>query len=165
MTTASYVILTDIEGIEDNYGDMDFKVAGTAEGITALQMDTKLKGIDAWRYSAKRSNRRREARLIILDMMNQTIAASRAEISRYAPRMYKIKIHPDKIGIVIGRGGKTIRSIIEETKTTIDIEDDGTVLIGSPDEASAKQSHGHHRRADPGGGRRRRLHRQGDPHY
>ena len=134
-----YAILTDIEGIEDNYGDMDFKVAGTTEGVTALQMDTKLKGVSL-EILEKALNQAREARLFILDVMQQTISSSRAEVSRYAPRMYKIMIDPDKIGSVIGSGGKTIRSIIEETKTTIDIDNDGTVLIGSSDEESARKA-------------------------
>ncbi len=133
------VILTDIEGIEDNHGDMDFKIAGTTEGITALQMDTKLKGISL-EIVEKALNQAREARLFILDTMNQTISSSRPEVSRYAPRMYKITIDPDKIGSVIGTGGKTIRSIIDETKTTIDIDNDGTVLIGSPDEEAASKA-------------------------
>jgi len=133
------VILTDIEGIEDNHGDMDFKVAGTTEGITALQMDTKLKGISL-EIVEKALNQAREARLFILDTMNQTISSSRPEVSPYAPRMYKITIDPDKIGSVIGSGGKTIRSIVEETKATIDIDNDGTVLIGSPDEESARKA-------------------------
>ena len=135
----NYDILTDIEGIEDNYGDMDFKVAGTTEGVTALQMDTKLKGVSL-EILGKALNQAREARLFILDTMKQTIGTSRSEVSRYAPRMYKIMIDPDKIGSVIGSGGKTIRSIIEETKTTIDIENDGTVLIGSSDEESARKA-------------------------
>jgi len=134
-----YAILTDIEGIEDNYGDMDFKVAGTTEGITALQMDTKLKGVSL-EILKKALNQAREARLFILDVMQQTISSSRSEVSRYAPRMYKITIDPDKIGSVIGTGGKTIRSIIEETKTTIDIDNDGTVLIGSSDEEAAHKA-------------------------
>ncbi|GAG51997.1 unnamed protein product, partial [marine sediment metagenome] len=133
------VILTDIEGTEDNYGDMDFKVAGTTEGITALQMDTKLKGISL-EIVEKALNQAREARLFILDTMNQTINSSRPEVSRYAPRMYKITIDPDKIGSVIGTGGKTIRSIVDETKTTIDIDNEGTVLIGSPDEEAARKA-------------------------
>ncbi len=133
------IILTDIEGIEDNHGDMDFKVAGTTEGITALQMDTKLKGVSL-EIIEKALNRAREARLFILDTMNQTISSSRPEVSRYAPRMYKMTIDPDKIGSVIGTGGKTIRSIIDETKTTIDIDNDGTVLIGSPDEESVRKA-------------------------
>ncbi|MBI2329708.1 MAG: polyribonucleotide nucleotidyltransferase [Chloroflexi bacterium] len=135
----NYAILTDIEGIEDNYGDMDFKVAGTTEGITGVQMDTKLKGISL-EVVAKTLNQAREARLFILDTMNRTIASSRPEVSRYAPRMYKLTISTDKIGTVIGPGGKTIRAIVEETKTTVDINNDGTVLIGSPDEAAARRA-------------------------
>ena len=137
--SGDYAILTDIEGIEDNYGDMDFKVAGTTEGITALQMDTKLKGISL-DILEKTLNQAREARLLILDVMQQTISSSRPEVSRYAPRMYKIMIDPSKIGSVIGTGGKTIRSIIEETKTTIDITNDGSVLVGSSDEESARKA-------------------------
>ena len=137
--SGDYAILTDIEGIEDNYGDMDFKVAGTTEGITALQMDTKLKGVSL-EILEKALNQAREARLFILDTMQQTISASRPEVSRYAPRMYKIMIDPSKIGSVIGTGGKTIRSIIEETKTSIDIANDGSVLIGSPDEEAARKA-------------------------
>jgi len=136
-----YAILTDIEGIEDNYGDMDFKVAGTAEGITALQMDTKLKGISL-EILEKALYQAREARLFILEAMQQTISSSRPEVSRYAPRMYKITIDPDKIGSVIGTGGKTIRSIIEETKTTIDIDNEGTIVIGSQDEEAARKAIG-----------------------
>jgi len=135
----SSVILTDIEGIEDFNGDMDFKVAGTTEGITALQMDTKLKGI-SFEIVEKTLNQAKEARLFILNAMNQTINTSRSEVSPYAPRMYKITIDPDKIGSVIGSGGKTIRSIIDETKATIDIDNDGIVLIGSPDEESARKA-------------------------
>ncbi len=134
-----YVILTDIEGIEDAYGDMDFKVAGTAEGITALQMDTKLKGIST-EILGKALNQARQARLSILETMQQTISSSRPELSRYAPRMYKITIDPDKIGAVIGTGGRTIRSIINETKASIDIDNDGTVIIGSPNEEAARKA-------------------------
>jgi polyribonucleotide nucleotidyltransferase len=133
-----YAILTDIEGIEDFDGDMDFKIAGTRDGITAIQMDTKLKGISL-EIVEKTLEQGKEGRLFILDKMNEAITASRPDVSRYAPRMTKIKIDPAKIGAVIGTGGKTIRSIIEETKTTIDVNDDGTVVIGSPDiEATQK---------------------------
>jgi polyribonucleotide nucleotidyltransferase len=133
-----YAVLTDIEGIEDFNGDMDFKIAGTKDGITAIQMDTKLKGITL-EIVEKTLNQGKDARMFILDKMNETIGASRSEVSRYAPRMTKMKIDPAKIGAVIGTGGKTIRSIIESTKTTIDVEDDGTVVIGSPDmEATQK---------------------------
>ncbi len=136
-----YAILTDIEGMEDNYGDMDFKVAGTTEGITAIQMDTKLKGITL-EVVQKTLEKARDARLFILDIMHKTIAACRPELSRYAPRMYKMKIPTEKIGAVIGPGGKTIRAITDETKTTVDIENDGTVIVGSPDEASARKAIG-----------------------
>jgi len=133
-----FVVLTDLEGQEDFNGDMDFKVAGTRDGITAIQMDTKLKGISL-EVVEKTLAQGKEGRLFILDKMAQTIDASRPDVSPYAPRMTKIKIDPSKIGAVIGTGGKTIRSIIEETKTTIDVTDDGTVVIGSPDmEATQK---------------------------
>ncbi|MBA7641270.1 Polyribonucleotide nucleotidyltransferase [subsurface metagenome] len=135
----NYVVLTDIEDLEDYHGDVDFKVAGTTEGITGLQMDTKLKGISV-EIVEKALRQAREARLFILDRMAQTIASSRVELSPYAPRVYKISVAQDKIGSVIGPGGKTIRSITEETKTTVDIDNDGTVLIGSTDEASARKA-------------------------
>lgn len=133
-----FAILTDLEGTEDAYGDMDFKVAGTAEGITALQMDIKLKGL-SYEILQKGLEQARQARLFILGRIHETIAFSRPELSKYAPRIVKIMIDPSKIGLVIGPGGKMIRSIIEETKAKIDVENDGTVLIGSHDgEASMK---------------------------
>jgi polyribonucleotide nucleotidyltransferase len=133
-----YAVLTDIEGIEDFDGDMDFKIAGTRDGITAIQMDTKLKGISL-EIVEKTLSEGKAGRMFILDKMNEAITASRSDVSKYAPRMTKIKIDPGKIGAVIGTGGKTIRSIIEETKTTIDVSDDGTVVIGSSDaEATQK---------------------------
>jgi polyribonucleotide nucleotidyltransferase len=135
----NYVILTDIEGIEDAYGDMDFKVAGTSKGITALQLDIKLKGI-SYEVVTGAIKQAREAHTEILDKLRQTISASRPELSPYAPRMYKLTIDPSKIGTVIGPGGKTIRSIIEETKVTIDVENDGTVIIGSPSEEAAQKA-------------------------
>ncbi len=134
-----HALLTDIEGMEDNYGDMDFKVAGTAKGITSLQLDTKLKGLSI-EILEKALSQAREARLTILNEMQKTINSSRPEISRYAPQMYKLVIDPDKIGAVIGTGGKTIRTIIDETKTTIDISNDGTILIGSTNEESAHRA-------------------------
>ncbi len=133
------VILTDIEGIEDAFGDMDLKVAGTTEGVTAVQLDIKLKGINI-EIVGKALNQAREARLSILETMQQTISSSRPEISRYAPQVYKIMVDPDKIGSIIGTGGKTIRAIQEETKATIDIQNDGTVLIGSPDGEAANRT-------------------------
>ena len=134
-----YVILTDIEGMEDNYGDMDFKVAGTNNGITGIQMDTKLKGISL-EITEKTLDQAHEARLFILAEMNKTISSNRPELSPYAPRIYRITIPQDKIGSVIGPGGKTIRSISEETDVTIDIDNDGTVHIGSHDEAAARKA-------------------------
>ena len=134
-----YAVLTDIQGLEDAHGDMDFKVAGTAQGVTTLQMDTKLKGI-AFEAIEKALLQAHDARLFILDKMNQTIGSSRPELSKYAPRVYKLMVDPDKIGTIIGPGGKMIRSIIEETKTTIDIENDGTVLIGSSSEEGAQKA-------------------------
>jgi polyribonucleotide nucleotidyltransferase len=135
----NYVILTDIEGIEDAYGDMDFKVAGTSQGITALQLDIKLKGI-SYEIVAGAIRQAREAHMEILDKLSQAISASRPELSPYAPRMYKLTIDPSKIGTVIGPGGKTIRSIIEETKVTIDVENDGTVIIGSSSKEAADKA-------------------------
>ena len=135
----SYVILTDIVGMEDAYGDMDFKVAGTARGVTALQLDIKLQGI-SYDILAEGLDQAREARLEILGKMGLAINASRSELSPYAPRMYEITIDPSKIGSVIGPGGRIIRSIIEETKTTIDIKNDGKVLVGSPNEEAAQKA-------------------------
>jgi polyribonucleotide nucleotidyltransferase len=135
----NYVVLTDIVGMEDAYGDMDFKVAGTARGLTALQLDIKLRGVEL-RVLAEALNQAREARLEILQKMSLAINASRSQLSPYAPRMYEIKIDQSKIGTVIGPGGRVIRSIIEETKTTIDIKNDGTVLVGSANEESAQKA-------------------------
>jgi len=138
--SGEYVILTDIEGMEDAYGDMDFKVAGTAKGITAIQLDIKLRGISE-EIIAQAIRQAREAHFEILEKMRQTISASRPELSPYAPRMYRINIDPAKIGAVIGPGGKVIRSIIEDTKvTSIDIESDGTVIIASPNREAALEA-------------------------
>ncbi len=134
-----FVVLTDLEGQEDYNGDMDFKIAGTRDGITAIQMDTKLKGLSL-EIVEKTLTQAKEGRLVILDKMAQTIDASRPDVSPFAPRMTKIQIDPGKIGAVIGTGGKTIRSIIEETKTTIDVNDDGTVVIGSSDMESTQKA-------------------------
>ncbi len=134
-----FAVVTDLEGMEDAYGDMDFKVAGTAAGITALQLDTKLKGL-SHEILEKALSDAHQARLFVLTAMQKTIATSRPELSKYAPRMIKLSIDPSKIGSVIGPGGKTIRSIIEQTKTTIDIENDGTVLIGSIDPDAAQKA-------------------------
>ncbi len=133
------VILTDIVGMEDAYGDMDFKVAGTARGLTALQLDIKLQSLD-YSVLTKALGQAREARLEILKKMSLAISTSRPVLSPYAPRMYEIRIDPSKIGSVIGPGGKVIRSITEETKTTIDIRNDGTVIVGSSNEEAAQKA-------------------------
>ncbi|MGE5620117.1 MAG: polyribonucleotide nucleotidyltransferase [Sphingomonadaceae bacterium] len=134
-----YTILTDIQGIEDALGDMDFKVAGTSKGITALQMDIKVKGITP-EIMGKALAQAHEAREKVLGVMLETISRHRPQLSPYAPRMIKIQINPDKIREVIGPGGKMIRKIIEETKCTIDIEDDGTVIIGSTSKDNADKA-------------------------
>ena len=134
-----HVVFTDIVGMEDAYGDMDFKVAGTDRGLTALQLDIKLQGID-YALLAAALNQARAARLEILAKMSSAISASRSELSPYAPRMYEMTIDPGKIGSVIGPGGRVIRSIIDETKTTIDVKSDGTVMVGSPSEEAAKKA-------------------------
>ena len=125
-------ILTDIQGVEDNLGDMDFKVAGTREGITALQMDIKIKGVTSELMSEALAQAR-EARLAILDKIDEVIPGPREELKPHAPRMTVIKIDQEKIGAVIGPGGKVIRGIQEETGARIDIEDDGTIFIASSD--------------------------------
>ena len=131
-------ILSDIQGVEDALGDMDFKVAGTAAGITALQMDMKVKGISI-ELIGRALAQAREGRMFIMDKMNAALSSPRTTMSAYAPRMVTIQIHPDKIREVIGPGGKTIRKIIEETGVSIDVEDDGRVIIGSVNgEASDK---------------------------
>jgi polyribonucleotide nucleotidyltransferase len=135
----NYKVLTDIAGIEDALGDMDFKVAGTADGITALQMDIKVKGISL-EIMKEALAQAREARLYVLEKIRETIPESRGELSRYAPRMYRIQIPTEKIGTVIGPGGRVIRSIIEETKCSIDVEEDGTVYVGSPDQEMADRA-------------------------
>ena len=138
-TDGNYVALTDIVGMEDAYGDMDFKVAGTTGGVTALQLDIKLRGIN-YSILAEALSQAREARLEILEKMGLAISASRSELSPYAPRMYEMTIDQSKIGSVIGPGGRVIRSIIDETKTTIDINNDGKVLVGSPNEEAARKA-------------------------
>ena len=133
----NYVTLTDIQGLEDHVGDMDFKVAGTTDGITAIQLDIKVNSI-SFEVIKDALSQAKEARMQILDVLHDAIPDVRADVSPFAPRIEKIKVPIDKIGTVIGPGGKTIRSIVEETKATVDIQDDGTVLIGSSDaEASA----------------------------
>ena len=135
----NFVVLSDIMGDEDHLGDMDFKVAGTKDGVTALQMDIKIDGITR-EIMQKALDQAQEGRLHILGEMAKTIQEPRGEMSDYAPRIISIKIHPDKIRDVIGKGGATIRSITEETGTTIDITDDGTVKIASVDNAAGQEA-------------------------
>lgn len=130
-----YAILTDIQGLEDHLGDMDFKVAGTAEGITALQMDIKIKGITA-EIMSQALAQARTGRLEILDKMLAVIPAPRPELKPHVPRVTVIKVPVDKIGAIIGPGGKNIRALQEDTNTKIDIEDDGTVYIAATDKES-----------------------------
>ncbi|MGA9851617.1 MAG: polyribonucleotide nucleotidyltransferase [Gammaproteobacteria bacterium] len=132
-----FAVLTDILGDEDHLGDMDFKVAGTATGVTALQMDIKIDGITK-EIMQKALAQAHDGRLHILSKMDAVIAQPRAELSEFAPRIITMKIHPDKIRDVIGKGGAVIRALTEETGTTIDIEDDGTVKIASVDKAAGE---------------------------
>jgi len=133
---SDFVVLSDILGDEDHLGDMDFKVAGSADGISALQMDIKIDGIteEIMKVALEQAKR---GRLHILGEMAKVISTARTEMSEFAPRLLTIKIHPDKIREVIGKGGATIRSITEETGTTIDISDDGTVIIASVNREAA----------------------------
>jgi polyribonucleotide nucleotidyltransferase len=132
-------VLTDIQGLEDHLGDMDFKVAGTTEGINALQMDIKIKGI-SYEVLEQALEQAHEARLKIIDAMLAVIPEPRAELSPFAPRMTIIQVDPDKIGAIIGQGGKTIRAIQDEFDVKIDIEDDGTVYIAATQGAAAEKT-------------------------
>ncbi len=138
-TTGKYAVLSDIAGAEDHYGDMDFKVAGTVDGITALQMDIKVSGITT-EVMRKALEQARQGRMHILEKMRGVLAAPRQNISSFAPRIVTIKIPVDKIRDVIGPGGKTIRSIIERTGVKIDVEDDGRVNVASADGESAQKA-------------------------
>ena len=138
--THEYAVLTDIQGIEDFQGDMDFKVAGSADGITALQMDVKITGID-FAVMEKALEQAKRGRLFILDKMMEAIRSPRENLSPYAPRMLKLSIPVDKIGAIIGPGGKTIRAMTQEYQVTIDIEPDGSVVIGSANEDSAQNAY------------------------
>jgi polyribonucleotide nucleotidyltransferase len=132
-----YVILTDIQGAEDHLGDMDFKVAGTRDGITALQMDIKITGVtqEIMKGALEQANRARNA---ILDIMLDVIPESRAELSQNAPRITSVKIDQEKIGMVIGKGGETIRGLESDYEVQIDIEEDGTILIYATDGTKAE---------------------------
>lgn len=132
-------VLSDIQGMEDFLGDMDFKVAGTTEGITAIQMDIKIKGIDE-NILRTALEQARQGRLYILDKMLAVLPAPRPQLSRWAPKIISFDINPDKIGEVIGKGGKTINKIVEETGVKLDIEEDGRVFIATPDEEMAQKA-------------------------
>jgi len=134
-----YQVLTDILGDEDHLGDMDFKVAGTRDGVTALQMDIKVEGVtpEIMRVALEQA---RAGRLHILDEMNKVIRAPREKMSEWAPSIITLKIDPEKIRDVIGKGGAVIRQITEETGTTIDIESDGTVKIASVSGAAGREA-------------------------
>jgi polyribonucleotide nucleotidyltransferase len=134
-----YRVLTDIQGIEDHLGDMDFKVAGTRKGITALQMDIKIKGL-SYEIMAEALAQAKGARLFVLDKMLEVLPEARPELSPYAPRITIIKIDPEMIGAIIGPGGKTIRRIQEESGVKIDVEDDGSVFIASTDGPSSQRA-------------------------
>ncbi|HUO61381.1 MAG TPA: polyribonucleotide nucleotidyltransferase [Candidatus Acidoferrales bacterium] len=134
-----YAILTDIAGAEDHYGDMDFKVAGTSDGITALQMDIKIMGITP-RIMREALAQAKRGRLFILDKMNEVISTGRTKVSEFAPRFYNLKIPVDKIRDLIGPGGKIIRGIVDATGVKIDVEDDGSVRVASSDAAAAEKA-------------------------
>jgi polyribonucleotide nucleotidyltransferase len=137
--TGKYAILSDIAGAEDHYGDMDFKVAGTSQGVTALQMDIKVTGITT-AIMREALQQARQGRLQIIAKMEETMKGPRSSISAFAPRIITIKIPVDKIRDVIGPGGKMIRSIIDRTGVKIDVEDDGRVNVASADESSAQKA-------------------------
>jgi polyribonucleotide nucleotidyltransferase len=134
-----FAVLTDILGDEDHLGDMDFKVAGTDAGITALQMDIKIDGITS-EIMSQALDQAKEGRLHILEEMNKVLSAPRAEMSEFAPRIVTISINPEKIRDVIGKGGSVIRALSEETGVNIDIDDDGTIKIASTDNAAAREA-------------------------
>jgi polyribonucleotide nucleotidyltransferase len=134
-----FKVLTDIQGPEDHHGDMDFKVAGTKDGITAIQMDVKIKGINE-KIMNEALEKAKSARLQILDKMSKIIAAPRPELSQWAPRILTIKINPDKIREVIGPGGKIINEIIDECGVQIDIEDTGEIFITAEKEEAANKA-------------------------
>ncbi|MGE3076596.1 MAG: polyribonucleotide nucleotidyltransferase [Dehalococcoidia bacterium] len=136
----NYKVLTDIAGQEDFMGDMDFKVAGTTEGVTALQLDIKISGLSR-ELLTNALAQARDARLFILEKMAEVISEPREEMSEYAPKMYKVKINQDQIGTIIGPGGKTVRKIQEDSGgASIEIQEDGTVIVGSPNEAVARKA-------------------------
>lgn len=139
MEDENYTVLTDIQGLEDHLGDMDFKVAGTKDGITALQMDIKIQGITP-QILEEALIQAKKARLEILDELISTIAEPHAELSKYAPKIEMMQIKPEKIKVVIGRGGDQINAIIEETGVKIDIDQEGKISIASEDASMIKRA-------------------------
>jgi polyribonucleotide nucleotidyltransferase len=139
MEDGRYQVLTDIQGLEDHIGDMDFKVAGTRTGVTALQMDIKVAGL-SYDILVEALEQAHRARMQILDLMEATIPAPRPELSPYAPRMTILQVDPDKLGAVIGTGGKTVRALEDECDVRIDIEDDGTIYIASTSGPAAEKA-------------------------
>jgi polyribonucleotide nucleotidyltransferase len=133
------LLLTDIIGEEDHFGDMDFKVCGTRDGVTAIQLDIKIEGLD-YKIIRDTLHRAKEARLVILDKMKAALPAPRAQISPFAPRLLTVKIDPEKIGKLIGPGGKNIKKLQEDTGAQIDIEDDGTVYVSAADQEAAERA-------------------------
>lgn len=134
-----YKILTDIQGVEDYYGDMDFKAAGTKNGITALQIDVKIKGVES-KILSEILDKAKDARLFILGKMNEVISEPRKNLSPFAPRIFTLKIKQEQIGSLIGPGGKIINKIIQDTGAAIDINDDGTIFVTAPDEEKAQSA-------------------------
>lgn len=134
-----YAVLTDIQGMEDDLGDMDFKVAGTADGVTGLQMDIKVKGI-TFAIMEQALQQAHVGRLFILDKMLEVMQEPREQLSPFAPRIVKVQINPEKIGALIGPGGKVIRRIQEECQVSIEVQDDGTVLIATNNEENASKA-------------------------
>ena len=132
-------VLSDILGDEDHLGDMDFKVAGTADGVTSLQMDIKISGVNR-EIMHQALHQAKEGRLHILGIMNATLPAARTSVSGHAPRIITLRVRPEKIREIIGPGGKVIRGIIEATGVKMDVEDDGTVTIASIDEAASQKA-------------------------
>jgi len=139
MEEEEVIILTDILGDEDHSGDMDFKVTGTVEGVTGLQMDIKVQGVNQ-DIMGRALQQAREARLSILNLMEKTIAQPRTSLSDYAPKITTIEINPEKIREVIGPGGKVIRAIVSETGAKIEVEDSGRIIIASPDGKSSERA-------------------------
>ncbi|MBI4374841.1 MAG: polyribonucleotide nucleotidyltransferase, partial [Elusimicrobia bacterium] len=134
-----YAVLTDIAGIEDHNGDMDFKVAGTAKGITGFQMDMKIEGLSI-KILKEALEQARRGRLFILEKMSEALPSPRKELSRHAPRLYRLQIPIDKIGALIGPGGKNIRRLIETYGVTVDVEDDGSVFVAGTDPLGCEQA-------------------------